>query len=448
MKVLRIFLSTCAASTLLFFSCSTDSPPFYQLTTHSEPSDGGTVNLSATQAEQGQSITITAVPNQHWVFSGWGGDHTGSQNPASVVMDRDKSVTAMFQKRDYPLTITIEGEGTVTEEVIQAKTTDYPHGTRIRLTAQPENGWQFIQWSGDTESSEQMIEVTIEGQTNLKATFGRIDYPLTITIEGEGEVEQRVVSSPKTTDYPFETVVELTALAEEGWTFIKWGGDVEGEEETITVTVDGPVALSALFEKVGRDTNTVVVEVTSPTGRIWMDRNLGASRAATSSLDIHAYGDLYQWGRAADGHQGRTSGTTSTLSGSNQPGHGSFILPPNISPWDWRSPQNNTLWQGVNGINNPCPVGYRLPTQAEWEAERQSWSSNNAAGAFASPLRLPLAGYRSGSSGSLFSVGTFSHYWSGTADGTTAWSLGFSSSNSQLNSSYRALGYSVRCLKN
>jgi len=55
-------------------------------------------------------------------------------------------------------------------------------------------------------------------------------------------------------------------------------------------------------------------EVENPTtGKIWMNRNLGASQVATSSTDANTYGDLYQWGRAADGHQLRTSGTTSTL---------------------------------------------------------------------------------------------------------------------------------------
>ena len=55
--------------------------------------------------------------------------------------------------------------------------------------------------------------------------------------------------------------------------------------------------------------------VTNPTtGDILIDRNLGASQVATSSTDADAYGDLYQWGRGTDGHQIRTSGTTSTLS--------------------------------------------------------------------------------------------------------------------------------------
>ena len=197
----------------------------------------------------------------------------------------------------------------------------------------------------------------------------------------------------------------------------------------------------------GRDTNTTVVEVTSPTGRIWMDRNLGATRAATSSTDEQAYGDLYQWGRAADGHQKRNSPTTSTISSSDQPGHGSFILSNSGANWDWRSPQNNNLWQGVNGINNPCPNGYRLPTDAEWGAERQSWSSNNAAGAFNSPLRLPVAGSRNDSSGSLFDVSSLGSYWSDTADGTYSRSLFFGSGTASMYSSSRADGFSVRCLK-
>jgi len=194
-------------------------------------------------------------------------------------------------------------------------------------------------------------------------------------------------------------------------------------------------------------TPTAIVDVTNPTtGATWMDRNLGASQAATSSTDVDSYGDLYQWGRAADGHQCRTSATTSTLSSSDQPGHGDFILAPN-SPRDWRSPQNVNLWQGVNGLNNPCPSGYRLPTVAELDAERSSWSSNTSTGAFASLLKLPLAGFRSDSDGSLYSVDTLGRYWSSTIFSTNSRLLRFSSSPADVGSNPRAFGYSVRCLK-
>jgi hypothetical protein len=186
---------------------------------------------------------------------------------------------------------------------------------------------------------------------------------------------------------------------------------------------------------------STVSTVTSPTGKVWMDRNLGASRVATSSTDAEAYGDLYQWGRRTDGHEKRTSATTSSLSSSDSPGHGNFI----IGSSDWRSSQNDNLWQGVNGINNPCPVGFRIPTIAEWEAERTSWSSNNSSGSFASPLKLTVAGYRSSSA--LVNVGSYGYYWSASVNGLYTKVLYFSSSVASTYNNSRALGFSVRCLK-
>ncbi len=189
------------------------------------------------------------------------------------------------------------------------------------------------------------------------------------------------------------------------------------------------------------------------TGKIWMDRNLGASQVATSSTDAASYGDLYQWGRAADGHESRTSdnhdgdadGKPSTYDESGA-WDGKFITT-GTSPYDWLAAQNDNLWQGVSGTNNPCPSGYRLPTEAEWEAERQSWSSNNAAGAFASPLKLPVAGSRNLGNGSLLDVDSYGYYWSSTVSSTNSRRLRFRSSSVSMSSRSRAHGFSVRCLK-
>jgi hypothetical protein len=108
------------------------------------------------------------------------------------------------------------------------------------------------------------------------------------------------------------------------------------------------------------------------------------------------------------------------------------------------------LWQGVNGINNPCPTGYRLPTYSELNAELASWSPNNATGAFASPLKLPNAGRRH-RLGNIFQS-SYGYYWSSTISGTVSWFLFFSPNivflPAYLEDGHRAHGHSVRCIKN
>ena len=237
------------------------------------------------------------------------------------------------------------------------------------------------------------------------------------------------------------TMYNTTVNCLQSWNGALWVDDGCGNSPIVPTYPAGSVFCAS-------GSATVVEVLNSSTGKTWMDRNLGASQVATSSTDANSYGDLYQWGRGSDGHQCRNSATTATLSSSDQPAHGQFILV-NSAPNNWRSPENTNLWQGVNGVNNPCPSGYRLPTETELNTERSSWGvgNQNAAGAFASPLKLTMAGRRVNNNGSLTNVGASGTYWSSTVSGTDSRILVFASSSSFSALFNRAYGYSVRCLK-
>ena len=220
------------------------------------------------------------------------------------------------------------------------------------------------------------------------------------------------------------------------------------------------------------DANHVMfyLPVLGPEGKTWLNNNLGANYAnttssafdldaqASSATDFNAYGSSFQWGRYADGHElitwsSGSSGTAvnaviSTLSSSDDPGNANFIKN-GSPPVDWRDPQNDDLWQGVSGTNNPCPVGYRLPTETELANQRTSWSGNNSTGALASPLKWTMAGFRASSTGTIGT--THGYYWTstiGTGSGSTkSRRLRFNSSSAGINVDDRAYGFAVRCLK-
>lgn len=219
----------------------------------------------------------------------------------------------------------------------------------------------------------------------------------------------------------------------------------------------GPVTeASTITFQYNGNTVTYGILTSAATGKKWMDRNLGAANAPTSKDDYANWGDLFQWGRPADGHQlvvhtGPTAATitttTTTLATNTAPGHANFILAP-APPSDWLATQNANLWQGVDGTNNPCPDGWKVPTKQEWDAEGVSLVSDGF-----TKLKLTFTGARFAGFEGYWTTNV-GNYWSSTVDesGETKMSIQARIADSDITyesaPAIRASGFAVRCIKN
>ena len=233
---------------LVLIACSKD-PVIYTLKATANPAEGGTVSPSSQQYDSGDVATVTATASAEYVFQSWSGSASGSSPSTTVTMDSDKAVVANFIKKKYALTINVEGEGSVTEKVIKAGlATDYNSGTIVELTAVPEGEWLFVEWTGDLTGSENPKQITIDKAKTVTAVFVKKQYPLTIEIEGEGTVSEKVIKQGLASDYNSGTIVELTAVPTGDWEFVEWSGDITSTENPVQITIDGPKTVKVKFE--------------------------------------------------------------------------------------------------------------------------------------------------------------------------------------------------------
>jgi len=163
---------------LLVLSCSSDETstpvtppaPIAKYTITFSAGDGGSVSTTGGEYEKGQTVTVTATPQGEYLFTSWSDGNTDATR--TITIDATKTITATFEKKKYPLTVNIEGEGEVLEEIVNAgRTTDYSSGTTVKLTAVPAEGWGFIGWTGAIESSELEIQLLVSEAKTVSATF-------------------------------------------------------------------------------------------------------------------------------------------------------------------------------------------------------------------------------------------------------------------------------------
>jgi uncharacterized protein (TIGR02145 family) len=204
-------------------------------------------------------------------------------------------------------------------------------------------------------------------------------------------------------------------------------------------------------------------------GRAWLDRNVGATVAPTSWNDTTqaSLGSLFQWGRAADGHQFRNGATDDNAADaavsdgnggqtdcftSDESSNSNFILGANASgEYNWRTSATNCnkdaerehYWSAPGNLHHGvCPAGWRVPSEQDFVA----LDIASASDAF-TKIKLSAAGYRDNNNGSINNVGNNGRYWTSSVDGDRSRRQLINSAGMYIFSSFRSDGFSVRCVK-
>ena len=186
----------------------------------------GTVGKSPDQPsyDYGDNVQLTATPAPGWHFVSWSGDASGGTNPLDVTMDADKNIVAHFAINTHTLAVATVGSGSVAKSPDQAS---YDFGSNVQLTATPATGWHFMGWSGDASGTTNPLDVTMDADKSITATFAIDTHTLAVAVVGSGSVGK----SPDQASYDYGDNVQLTATPATGWHFVGWSGDASGDDE-------------------------------------------------------------------------------------------------------------------------------------------------------------------------------------------------------------------------
>jgi len=151
----------------------------YTLTINVDPADSGSVLVEPLEItyNYGEEVSLTAIANPGWTFTGWTGDATGLNNPLTLVMNGDKNIIANFTQDEYTLTVNVDpaDSGSVLVEPLEIT---YNYGEEVSLTATANPGWTFTGWTGDSSGTENPLTFSIVGNTSITANFIEETYKI------------------------------------------------------------------------------------------------------------------------------------------------------------------------------------------------------------------------------------------------------------------------------
>lgn len=239
---------------------------------------------------QDSAITLEATAESGYVFENWSdGTNTYTDNPLTITMDADVHLSAAFTAASQTTAVLsiasispsgggrISDGGTAQIDCPGDCSGTYTIGTTVNLTAVPVSGYQFTEWSdGVSTYTQNPLYIPLDSDFSISAVFSETSPTVeALTIKeispaGSGSVNDgsgAQISCPDacTTTYATGSIVTLQAVAQSGFQFAYWDdGATRLTSNPLSVTMDAPKTLTAVFSEIPPLTATVTIETISP----------------------------------------------------------------------------------------------------------------------------------------------------------------------------------------
>jgi hypothetical protein len=212
----------------------------------------------------GTVVDLIAQPGEHYRFVEWTGDVGTIANvnaaATNITMNDSYSITANFELEPgwYSLTISSTEGGLVTEP--GEGTFIHAASTVVDLVAQPDQGYQFVKWTGDVSTIADVYaaatNITINDSYSITANFETWHpEPWALLIVDSTAGGSVITPGEGVFPYPLGTEVSLVAEAGSGYQFAHWSGGVDTiadvDAASTIIIMDNSYSIRANFEGAG-----------------------------------------------------------------------------------------------------------------------------------------------------------------------------------------------------
>ena len=185
-------------------------------------------------------MTLTATPDAEYAFEGYTGTVNSTNAVIEITMNQHYDIAAEFYFDAYRINLEVGPNGSV---AVSPEKETYHRNEKVTLTATPDAEYAFEGYTGTVNSTNAVIEITMNQHYDIAAEFYFDAYRINLEVGPNGTV----AVSPEKETYHRNEIVTLTATPDSEYAFEGYTGTVNFTNAVIEITMNQHYDIAAEF---------------------------------------------------------------------------------------------------------------------------------------------------------------------------------------------------------